>query len=99
MFVHGLPYLHALCFCIASERLFTQLTCPVLWGKAGADFITNASRIAMSAEILVMDRVGKGKLGMIAIFCRSDQVRVEHTLHLSPVGLTQARYSSGEGLH
>ena len=36
----------------------------------------------MSAEItplaiLVMDGVGKGKLGMITTFCRSDQVKVE----------------------
>ena len=82
MSAHGLPYLHALCFGIVSERLFTLLTSPVLWGKAGADFITNAGQRAMSAEItplaiLIMDGMGEGKLGMITNFCRSDQVKVE----------------------
>ena len=64
------------------QRIFTQLASSVLWGKAGANFITNVGRRAMSAEIaplaiLVIGGVGEGKLGMITAFCRSDQVKVE----------------------
>ena len=82
MSIHGLPYVCAICFLIVSERLFTQLTSSALWRKAGADFITNMGRRAMSAEIiplaiLVMDGVVRKKLGMITAFCRSDQVKVE----------------------
>ena len=82
MSLHGLSYLGALCFYIASEGLFTWLTSPVLWGKARADFITNAARRAMSTEIaplafLVTDWVGEGRLGIITTFCQSDQVQVE----------------------
>ena len=82
MSIHRLPYLHVLCFHNVSERLYTWLTSPVLWGKARTDFITEAGRRAMSAEnaplvILVMDDAGKGRLGMITIFCRSDQAKVE----------------------
>ena len=80
--VHGLPYLCALCFHIALESLFTCLASPALWGKAGTDFINNASRRVMSIEItplaiLVTDGIGQGKLGMITTFCRTDQVKVE----------------------
>ena len=53
--VHGLPYLHVICFCIVSDRLFTQLTSSVLWGKAGTDFITNVSRRAMNTEITPLE--------------------------------------------
>ena len=67
--------------CIVLERLFIQPTSPVLWGKAGANFIINADQRAISAEIallaiLDMDRVGEGKLEMITTSCRSDQVEV-----------------------
>ena len=77
-----LSYLGILHFCVVFERLFAQLTSPALWGKAGADFITNASRKAMSAEIaplaiLVTKGVGEGRLGMITTFCQFDQVKVE----------------------
>ena len=80
--VHGLPYMCAVHFCVLLERHFTQLTSPALWGKAGADFIIYTSQRAVSAEIaplaiLVMGWVGKGKLGMITTFCRSDQAKVE----------------------
>ena len=68
MSIHWLPYLHTLHFCIVSERLFTQLTFPVMQGKPGADFITNASRNATRTEIsplviLVMDGVDERKAG------------------------------------
>ena len=82
IFIHELPYLDALHFCIVSKRLFAWITSPVLWDKARVDFITNASRKAMSTEIvplviLVMDGVGEGRLGMVTTFCHSDQVKVE----------------------
>ena len=82
MSVHWLPCLCTIHFCIVSERIFIRLTSSALWGKAGADFITKAGKRAMSVEItplaiLVMDRVGEGKLGMITAFCRTDQVKVE----------------------
>ena len=88
MSIHGLPYLHTICFSVVSEGLFIQLTSPLLWGKARADFITNTGRGAMSTElaplaILVTYGVGEGKLGMITTFCRSDQVKVEPSDSLS----------------
>ena len=57
-------------------------------GKAGANFISNMGRRATSTEIvplaiLVMDGVGKGKVGMITAFCRSDQAKVEPSDALS----------------
>ena len=81
MSILGLPYLCALCF-------GTLLTSPALLGKAGADFITNAGRRTMSTEItplaiLVMDRVGEGRLGMITTFWRSDQAKLEPSAALS----------------
>ena len=88
MSVHGLPYLHAINFCIVLERLFPPLTFSALWGKAGADFITKVGRRAMTTEItplaiLVTDGVGEGKLGMITAFCRTDQAKVERSDSLS----------------
>ena len=82
MSIHGLPYLHAICFCIVSERLFSRLTSSALWGKAEVDFLTKLRRRAMSTEIvpltiLVTDRVGEGNLGMKTAFCRTDQAKVE----------------------
>ena len=82
MSIHGLPYLHTLHFHIVSERLFTRLASLVLGEKVGIDFINKASRRAMSVEItplaiLVTDSIGKGKMGMITNFCRTDQEKVE----------------------
>ena len=81
MSIYGLPYVCTIHFCIVLERLFILLTSPVLWGKAGANFIINTGQRAISAEIaplaiLVMDRVVEGKLEIITTFCRSDQVKV-----------------------
>ena len=82
MSIYGLPYLCVLHFHIASEKLFTHLASPALWRKAGINFINNASRRATSIEItplaiLVTDSICEAKLGMITIFCRTDQVKVE----------------------
>ena len=90
MSVHKLLHLGPLCFHIMSERLFTLLTFPALWGKAGVDFITSTDRKAMSTEItplvvLVMDGVGEERLGMITTFYKSYQVRVEPSDALLPL--------------
>ena len=82
MSINGLLYLYTIHFHMVLERLFYQLTSSVLWGKAGADFLTKVSRRAMSTEItllaiIVTDGVGEGKLGMISVFCRTDQMKVE----------------------
>ena len=79
---------NALHFHDVSERLFTQLTSPVLWAKAGVDFISSASRKAMSTEIaplaiLDMDGVGRGRLGMKTTFCQSNQANLESSDTLS----------------
>ena len=94
MSVHGLPYLHAIHFYIVSERLFIWLTSSVLWRKAGAHYIMKVERRATSVEIaplaiMVMDGVDEGSKGGT----------FGHTFNHSPVGLTQARCSKGEGLH
>ena len=82
MSIHGLPYLHAIYFCIVSERLFSQLTSSALWVKSGSNFTIKVGRRATSVEIaplaiLVTDGVGEEKLGMITAFCRPDQAKVE----------------------
>ena len=82
MSIHVFPYLHVIQFCIVSDGLFSQLTSLALWGKAGADLLTKVGRRAVSIEttplaMLVMDRVGEGKLGLITAFCRTDQAKVE----------------------
>ena len=63
MSIHGLPYLCAIHFYIVSERLFSQLTSSALWGKAGANFPTNADRRAMSAEIIPLAILARDGVG------------------------------------
>ena len=82
MSIHGIPHVHALCFGITLEGLFTCLASLALWGKSGTDFIHNTSRRVTSVEIaplaiLVTDGIGKGRLGMINTFCRTDQAKVK----------------------
>ena len=82
MSIHELPYLHTIHFCMVSERLFSQLTSSVLWKKAGADFLTKLGRRTTHAEItplaiLLTDRMGEGKLGMITAFYRTDEAKGE----------------------
>ena len=86
MSIHGLPYLHAIHFCIVSEAFIpTNLLSSV--GKAGADFTTKVGRVTSveiaSLAILVMNRVSEEKLGMITAFCRTDQAKVKPSDTLS----------------
>ena len=88
MTIHELSYQHAICFCIVLQILFTWLTSLALRGKAEAKFITKVGRRATSTEIaplaiLVMDGVGERRLGMITIFHRSDQAKVDTSDPLS----------------
>ena len=55
MSVHGLPYVCALHFHIALERLFTFLASPALWGKAVTDFNNNAGRRVTSIKITPLE--------------------------------------------
>ena len=65
--IHELPFLGALQFLIELERLFTHLTSPSMWGKAGVEFITsNSWKISgeiIPMAVLVTDGVGRGKSG------------------------------------
>ena len=66
MSIQELPLLGALEFRIISERLFTHIACPAMWGKAQMEFITsngqNISGEAIPMVILVTDGVGKETL-------------------------------------
>ena len=86
----GLSACFLLSHCV--REAFHPTNLPNTVGNAGANFITNAGRRAMSTEItslaiLVMDGEGKGKLGMITTFCRSDQAKVEHSDTLTTIVL------------
>ena len=53
-----------------------------MWGQAGVDFTTCSSKKARSEEIvpmafLIKVGIGKGKLGVVTVFCHSDQVNME----------------------
>ena len=87
MAIHELPCLHALCLCVVSEGLFAKLTTQEVWGWAGVDFITPSGKKVRSKEIMLMailitDGVGEGKLGMVTIFCCSNQAKVEPSVML-----------------
>ena len=62
MSIRELSLMGALQFRVVSERLFTCLTSPAMWGKAGVEFITNNSQKicgeAIPMVVLVMDGVG-----------------------------------------
>ena len=95
--IHQLPHLGALCFWMVSEGLFSQVISPELWGQAGVNIITNSGRRALSEEVIAMtvlvtEGVDEGSLGMVTIFCHSDQARVEPSTML----LTLLQYESPE---
>ena len=85
--VWELPLFGALLFRIISERCFAQLTSPVMWGKAGVEFINNnglkISREAIPMAILVTDGMGEGNLGMVTTFCCHNQAKMEASNSLS----------------
>ena len=85
--IDKLPCLNTLCFWVILEELFFRLISPELWGQARADLITSSSKRAMSEEIvpvaiLITNEVGKGSLGMVTIFCHSDQAKVDPSVTL-----------------
>ena len=71
----------ALCFRLISERLFSHIASPDIWGKTGVEFITNTgprtSGEATPIVILITDGVGEENLGMVTIFCCHDQNKME----------------------
>ena len=82
-----LPLMGTLRFRVISERLFTHLISPAIWGKAGMEFITNngqkISREAIAMVIFITDGVGEGYLGMVTTFCHHHQAKVEASEMLS----------------
>ena len=79
--IRELPLMVNLWFRIVSERLFTHLTSPAMWGRAGVEFITtNVQMISGEASpvvILAIDGVGEGNLGMVTTFCHFNQAKVK----------------------
>ena len=71
----------ALRFKVISERLFTCLISPAMWGKVGVEFISsNGWKVngeAVPMVVLVMDRVRDRNLGMVTTFCHHNQAKVE----------------------
>ena len=105
-FVDELPCLNILHICVVSEHLFIRLISPELWGQARVDFTTNSGKRVMSEEIIPMgiiitDRVGEESLGMVTIFCCSDQQRWSLQLCFwpYPVGFTSASHGGDENLY
>ena len=82
-----LPLMGSLTFRVILERLFAHLTSPVMWGKAGVEFITNngqkISGEAVPMAVLVVDGVREGNLGMVTTFCCHNQAKVEASEALS----------------
>ena len=67
---------------VVSEGLFAKLITPKVWGQARVYFITHSGKKVRSEEImpmaiLITDGVGEGKLGMVTVFCYSDQAKME----------------------
>ena len=81
------PLLGTVWFRIILERLFTNLTSPAMWGKAGLEFITSNGQKkggeAIPMAILFTDGVREGNLGMVTTFCHHHQARMETSDALS----------------
>ena len=80
--IHELPHMGTLCFHVMSEWLFAQVTSSVTWGQAGVEFISSSSRQTVSEEItpmviLVTEGISEGNLGLMTVYCQSDQKRVD----------------------
>ena len=87
MSINELPCLSALCFRVISEGHFTKVVTPKVWDQAGVNFTTPSGKKVRNEEItsmaiLLTDGVGEGKLGMVTIFCCSNQARVEPSVML-----------------
>ena len=107
MSIHRLPYLCALHFHIVSEKLFTQLTSPALLKKCQGWLHHQCQQKSYEHWDHSPGNFGYswgrwGKAGNDNYFLQiwsSEGGAFGCTLNLSPVGLTQARCSSGEDLH
>ena len=67
--------------------LFTKLVTPEELGQARVSFTTHSGKKVRSKEIVPMailftDGVGEVKLGMVTIFCCSNQAKVEPSVML-----------------
>ena len=78
---HKLPFLGTLQFWMVSERLFTHLSSPSVWGQARLEFFTGGgwkiSGEIVPKAVLITNGVEEGSLGMVTTFCCHDQVKVE----------------------
>ena len=76
-----LPVMGTLQFRLISEKFFTQVSFPMIWGKTGVECVTETG-LRLSGEatpmaILFTDGAGKGELGMVMNFCSHNQVKME----------------------
>ena len=72
-----------------------------MWGQARVNFTTCSSKKARGEEImpmgtLITDGIGEGKLGMVTVFCHSDQVKVKPLVMLSTWAMS---HGGVENLH
>ena len=85
--IQELPLLDSSWFSIFSEKLFTHIASPAMWGKARIEFLTsNGQKISEGAipmVILATDGVGEGNVGMVTTFCCHDQSMMEASNALS----------------
>ena len=71
----------AIWFRLISEKFFTWVASPTIWGKTRVKYDTETS-LRPSGEaapmaILITDGVGKGDLGIVTTFCSHNQVKME----------------------
>ena len=76
-----LPCLGTLQFRLISEDFFACIASPDKWGKIGVEFITltslKKSGGTTNMAIPITNRVGERDLGMVTVFCHTDQVSIE----------------------
>ena len=76
-----LPCLGTLQFTVMPEGFLTHIASPDRWGKTGGEFITltspKKSQETTNTVILITDGAGESGLGMVMVFCHSNQARIE----------------------
>ena len=76
-----LPVIGGLHFRLISEKFFTHIVSPTIWGKMGVEFVTVTSQRLSDGvtpmAIPITDGVGKGDIGMVATFCSHNQTKME----------------------
>ena len=70
-----------LAFRLISEKFFTQVSSPTIWGKTRVEYVKKTG-LRLSGEtapmaILITNGVGKGDVGMVTTFCNHNQVKME----------------------